>query len=392
MFSSTLFCVSAVFAAMITLSPLINYTSVPLARLSRTIFIHRICTIRNQLLPFVNPRTKGMDADGKALEEIMSLYHPPLFLSNNTNENEIYRFRQRARKMFINLYPIQSSTCIIEPHTFEYNGNQIDMYLIHHDELDDWGKSDTPIILYFHGGGFVFGDIEIYSGYECDLSQQLNIPIFHVEFPPSPEYSLRHILDDVISVYRVLRRIDPNIHRRLIGMGDSSGGMLWIYLLQWLVSNNITVPQGVVLHSPWPDLDFRYINHFLDSYVYLNFHLVLKFRQLAIGTEKIWEDLSDKQKSRYSPKVDSYEGFPPLYITAGSHEIFIEEIRQMINNAAEDGVDLTYTEGKGMMHSYALLYLWSSKAQCVQEKMRYWINKQLYPSDSDIDEKLDHNC
>ncbi|CAF3963282.1 unnamed protein product, partial [Rotaria sp. Silwood1] len=62
--------------------------------------------------------------------------------------------------------------------------------------------------------------------------------ILHVDFRLAPEYSLEQTIEDVINVYKVLLDSDSNIHRRLIGMGDSSGGMLWIYLLQWIISNN----------------------------------------------------------------------------------------------------------------------------------------------------------
>ncbi|CAF4406815.1 unnamed protein product, partial [Rotaria sordida] len=83
-----------------------------------------------------------------------------------------------------------------------------------------------PIILYFHGGGFVFGDIDTYSCFECHLSKSLNMLILHVDFRLVPEYSLEETIEDVINIYKILLDADSNIHRRLIGMGDSSGGML----------------------------------------------------------------------------------------------------------------------------------------------------------------------
>ena len=96
---------------------------------------------------------------------------------------------------------------------------------------------------------------------------------------------------------KILLYIDPNIHQRLIGMGDSSGGMLWIYLLQWIVSNNKPVPRAVVLHSPWPSLDFlrcKYSCIYRDSY--LSTDLVFRLRQLVIGNDTEWFELTDEEK------------------------------------------------------------------------------------------------
>ena len=36
-----------------------------------------------------------------------------------------------------------------------------------------------------------------------------------------------------------------------------------------------------------------------------------------------------KKKDKLNPKENSFQGFPPLYITAGTNEIFTNEIRQM---------------------------------------------------------------
>jgi acetyl esterase/lipase len=362
---------------LIFIIPFIDKNLSPLTRYSRMLLIHRINSARNAILPFLNPRPKGMDADSKALEEMISLYHPPISLSDNLTDNEIKQFRYHSKKMLTGLHPARSPSCRVEYHIFQYDNNRVNMYSIQHDRIDQWKTSNKPLILYFHGGGFVFGGIETYSGFECHLSKHLDMLVLHVDFGFAPDYSLSNILKDVIGVYKVLLQVDPNIHRRLIGMGDSSGGMLWIYLLQWIVSNKKSVPLGVVLHSPWPDLYFTHITFFMDTNIYLTIDLVFGLRQLAIGRDTDWYKLTDEEKSQLGPKKDSFEGFPPLYITAGTNEIFINDIRMMTDKARLAGVKVILDEGEGLMHTYALFHLWSSKARCIQGKIRQWIREQL---------------
>ncbi|CAF5040961.1 unnamed protein product, partial [Rotaria sp. Silwood1] len=141
--------------------------------------------------------------------------------------------------------------------------------------------------------------------------------ILHVDFRLAPEYSLEQTIEDVINVYKVLLDSDSNIHRRLIGMGDSSGGMLWIYLLQWIISNNKPLLQGIVLHSPWPNLE--YLNNIVKFSTdhFLSLRLAYNLRKLAIGKDIHWVEVTDEELSKINPKDDLFQGFPPLYITAG---------------------------------------------------------------------------
>ncbi|CAF1494748.1 unnamed protein product, partial [Rotaria sordida] len=157
---------------------------------------------------------------------------------------------------------------------------------------------------------------------------------------------------------------------------DSSGGMLWIYLLQWIISNNKPIPQGVILHSPWPNLEY-FDNVRFSTDNYLSFRLVYNLRQLIIGKDADWFEMTDEQLSKISPKGNLYKGFPPLYITAGTNEISIDEIRDMTNKMKVSGVEVILDEGEGLMHTYALFHMWSPQSRCVQEKIHQWIRKQL---------------
>ncbi|CAF3932321.1 unnamed protein product [Rotaria sp. Silwood1] len=153
--------------------------------------------------------------------------------------------------------------------------------------------------------------------------------------------------------------------------------MLWIYLLQWIISNNKPVPQGVILHSPWPNLDYLDDNIRFSTDHYLSFRLAYNLRKLAIGKDKNWLEMTDEELSKISPKDDSFEGFPPLYITAGTNEISIDAIRDMTEKIKLAGVEVILDEGEGLMHTYALFDLWSGQGRHVQEKLRQWTREQL---------------
>ncbi|CAF3426453.1 unnamed protein product, partial [Rotaria sp. Silwood2] len=78
-----------------------------------------------------------------------------------------------------------------------------------------------------------------------------------------------------------------------------------------------------------------------------------------------------------SPKDNSFEEFPPVYITAGTNEISIDAIRDMTEKMRLSDVEVILDEGEGLMHTFALFHLWSPQSRCVQEKVRLWIREQL---------------
>ncbi|CAF4125606.1 unnamed protein product [Rotaria sordida] len=160
-------------------------------------------------------------------------------------------------------------------------------------------------------------------------------------------------------------------------MGDSSGGMLWIYLLQWIISNNKPIPQGVILHSPWPNLEYFDGITTFSTDNYFSLALAINLRQLIIGNDTYWFEMTDEELSKISPKDNSYKGFPPLYITAGTDEISIDAIRDMTEKMKLSGVEVILDEGEGLMHTYALFHLWSSQSRWAQEKIHQWIQEQL---------------
>ncbi|CAF1078374.1 unnamed protein product [Rotaria sordida] len=357
--------------------PFIDEDLLALTRNHRVAIFHRLLSLRNKLLPFLHPGSITTDVDSKALYELILLYHPELVLSEDLTDHDIEEFRYHSKRMLSALFPTRPSSCLVEHHILQYNTNQIPMYYIQHEQINDWKYSNQPLLLYFHGGGFVFGDIDTYSCFECYLSKSLNMLILHVDFRLVPEYSFEETIEDVINIYKILLDSDSNIHRRLIGMGDSSGGMLWIYLLQWIISNNKPIPQGVILHSPWPNLECldRIDRVSMDNI--LSLKLAINLRQLVIGKDTYWFEVTDEELNKISPKDNSYEGFPPLYITAGTHEILIDEIRDMTTKIKLADVEVILDEGKGLMHTYALFHMWSPQGRCVQEKIRQWTQEKL---------------
>lgn len=85
------------------------------------------------------------------------------------------------------------------------------------------------VILFFHGGGWVNGDIETYSAVCADIQQQLHRTVVSVDYRRAPEYKFPAAPEDCYAAAKALfegRLISGFIPDDIILMGDSAGGNL----------------------------------------------------------------------------------------------------------------------------------------------------------------------
>ncbi|KLN62502.1 hypothetical protein WH96_03165 [Kiloniella spongiae] len=86
-----------------------------------------------------------------------------------------------------------------------------------------------PTLLYFHGGGWVLGDLDSHDSITADLASQAKIQVIAVDYRLAPEHVYPAALDDCWAVYQAITE-NPDIFGadsdRLIIGGDSAGASL----------------------------------------------------------------------------------------------------------------------------------------------------------------------
>lgn len=107
-----------------------------------------------------------------------------------------------------------------------------------------------PVVVYFHGGGFIFGNRD--QGLETVLKEKLlaaNYAVVSADYRLAPETKLGEIIQDVGDVIKWLKQngakrflLDVN---RIAAMGGSSGG----YLAYATAFNTTTAPNAIVAIS-----------------------------------------------------------------------------------------------------------------------------------------------
>jgi len=112
---------------------------------------------------------------------------------------------------------------------------------------------DAGIVLYLHGGGFVFGSRRTHRHFVAALSAAAGRPAFLVDYRRAPEHPFPAAADDALAAYRWL--LDSGYApEEIVVMGDSAGGHLTSGLLADLSRRRLPMPAAAVLFSPFLDL------------------------------------------------------------------------------------------------------------------------------------------
>ncbi len=110
-----------------------------------------------------------------------------------------------------------------------------------------------PCVVYFHGGGWVMGDLDTHDDITADMAAATGSVVIAVDYRLAPEHPYPAALDDCIAALSAIAGsperygIDPS---RIIVCGDSAGGNLAAALCLWCRDRGGPPISGQVLIYP----------------------------------------------------------------------------------------------------------------------------------------------
>ena len=111
------------------------------------------------------------------------------------------------------------------------------------------GAAAFGALLYLHGGGYVGMSARTHRAITGGFALR-GFRVFCPDYRLGPEHIFPAALDDVVSVWRALRK---QIEGPIFVSGDSSGGGLAVALLLTLRDQRELAPAAACLFSPWTD-------------------------------------------------------------------------------------------------------------------------------------------
>jgi len=113
------------------------------------------------------------------------------------------------------------------------------------------GAGARPVILYFHGGAYVFGSSTTHRAMLARISALTGLAACLPDYRLAPEHPFPAQIEDALACYRALR-----ISHEVILGGDSAGGGLALALMHEILAQGIASPLGLFAFSPLTDVTF----------------------------------------------------------------------------------------------------------------------------------------
>lgn len=211
-----------------------------------------------------------------------------------------------------------------------------------------------PALVYFHGGGWVIGDLELEDSALRTLALASGVCILSVDYALAPEHKYPRPLEDCMAVaqwvYRNAERLSLDGRRIALG-GASAGANLALSTALALRDACESWPRFLLLiHGVYsPDNDTPSHRRFGDG------TFGLTTAQMEYFWDAYLEDRSQRADPRASPLYARLEGLPPTFlIAAGLDPLLDDSVRlsQGLNAAAVTNELRTYA---GVVHGFTLM-------------------------------------
>ena len=231
------------------------------------------------------------------------------------------------------------------------NGN-VSIRIVRPKGIDDI----LPVVMYFHGGGWVLGDKNTHDRLIREITNGSNAAVVFVNYTPSPEAKYPVAIEEAYAATKYIaengnkHNLDPS---RLVAAGDSVGGNMAAVVA--MMAKDRGGPDIIfqLLFYPVTDANF-------DTASYQEF---ATDHWLSIDAMKwYWDNyLPDKEKrkeptaSPLQASLNQLKDLPPAMVINGEFDILRDEGQAYAHKLIKAGVRVTAVRYLGTIHDFVML-------------------------------------
>jgi len=236
-----------------------------------------------------------------------------------------------------------------------------------------WFIPEDPndlVILYFHGGGYVYGSMKTHGLLIESISSTTSARVLAIDYSLAPENPHPAAVDDACSAYRFLLKsgISPN---NIIFAGDSAGGGLVISALIALRDKNEVLPVAGVCISPWVDLECK------DKSFDTNSTYDAVSREACLIAAKGYLNGLSPKLPLASPLFADIRGLPPLLIQVGELEVLYDQIIEFAERAKVAEIETKLSVYKDMIHVWHMYIGFTPQSEiAINEIAKFILSKR----------------
>jgi len=217
-------------------------------------------------------------------------------------------------------------------------------------------KETLPVVMFYHGAGWVFGDYQTHGRLVRELAVGAQTAVVFVQYSLAPEAKYPNQIEEAYAALKYIAEhgkqfnLDPS---RLVVAGDSVGGNMTIAVTLLAKERGGPKINYQVLIYPVTDANF-------DNGSYNEFAEGPWLTKKAM--QWFWDNyLPEKEKrkeitaSPLQASIKQLEGLPPALVINGECDVLRDEGEAYARKLNAAGVEVTAIRHQGTIHDFLML-------------------------------------
>jgi acetyl esterase len=292
----------------------------------------------------------------KVVDALAALNLKPMEESTPEEARESMRSRTAA------LGPVEDVAAVAD-HRVPVAGGEIGLRL-----YGPGGVGPHPALVFFHGGGWVIGDLATHDGICRSLANAARCAVASVDYRLAPEHRYPVAAEDSYAAFRWVRDhaaslgVDP---RRLAVGGDSAGGNLATVVSLMARDRGAALPILQVLVYPVTDceLDTPSYRENATGYVLTREAMRWFFGHYLARPEQ------GREAYAAPLRAGSLAGLPPALVQTAECDPLRDEGEAYAARLRDAGVPVTLTRYGGMFHGFLRMTNILDKARAARDEI-----------------------
>jgi acetyl esterase len=235
-----------------------------------------------------------------------------------------------------------------------------------------------PALVYFHGGGWVLGDLDSHDGVCRHLSNASHCRVVSVDYRMAPEHRFPAAFDDSAAAIRYVIEnaavlgIDP----ACVGVGgDSAGGNLAAAMAVHAAQGALPRLAYQLLVYPVTDMGMTF-----DSYQRVTEGVLLTAPTMRWFIDLYLNDAAERSDWRASPlRAADLSGTPPAFVVTVAHDPLCDEGVAYAQRLARESVRVTHQHFSDQIHGFLTMGRIIRASPILIETMGASLRKAMYP-------------
>ena len=210
------------------------------------------------------------------------------------------------------------------------------------------GRPNRELILYLHGGAFIYPPVFFHWRFLHDLALRTHYDALLPVYPKSPEYDCEYSVKTLLEYYKSISESRQYDEIHLVG--DSAGACLCLVVAQEAHKNDWQKPKTSLLLSPCVDLSHTKEKEMLALQ---DRDTMLQYDRI-VTLNAIWQGNLPVKHPWVSPVFGDFRDVDDLYVYYGSNEILQPDdlfLKETYEKAGKTGC---FSEYEGMFHTFAM--------------------------------------